>query len=464
MTTPFEYATQQGDHYLNQLIDFLKIPSVSTDPKHKADMQKTAEWLKAHCESIGLNNVEIMETAGHPIVYADWLEAGEDKPTVLVYGHYDVQPVEDPSDPSVLGLWQSPPFEPTIRDGKLYARGATDDKGQTFVHLKAFDALMQSTGSFPVNIKLMIEGEEETGSANLLPYLKANLDLLKCDCVVVSDSDVLAEDIPSMTYGLRGMVYTEIEVRGGESDLHSGSFGGAVHNPVQALVEILAQLHDDNGTVTVPGFYDDVVPITDEERKALAAIPQTDEDFRREAQVKKLWGEKEYTFRERVGARPTLEINGMWGGFTGAGQKTVIGKKATAKVSCRLVANQNPNRIFDLIVKHIADITPDTVTSEVRNLSAYADPVLVPIEGDAMQVAAGAFEAVFGKKPVFIRSGGSIPVVGYLQQLMGVPVLLMGFGLPDDNLHAPNEKFNVNMFHKGIQTMMHFYQNIDQAF
>jgi len=464
MTTPYEYAEKNHDQFIAELIDFLKIESVSTDKTRYDQVNQAADWLKDHCVNIGLENVEIMPTDGHPIVYADWLHAGDDKPTVLIYGHYDVQPADDPNDPSMLAEWVSPPFDPAIRDGHLYARGATDDKGQTFIHLKAFDSQMKATGTFPVNIKFMIEGEEEIGSPNLLPYLKENLDRLACDVVVVSDSDVLAPDKPSMTYALRGLVYTEIHVKGGDSDLHSGSFGGAVHNPVQALAEILAQLHDANGTITVPGFYDDVVPLTDEERELLAKIPKTEAEFMAEGKLSALWGEKEYTVLERVGARPTLEINGMIGGFTGDGQKTVIGKSAMAKVSCRLVANQDPDKIFDLLKRHITNITPDSITSEVKRLGAHADPVLVPIDNATVKVASEAYEAVFGTQPYFIRSGGSIPVVGFYQTMLNVPVLLMGFGLPDDNLHAPNEKFTLVMFERGVQTMLHFYNNIETAF
>jgi acetylornithine deacetylase/succinyl-diaminopimelate desuccinylase-like protein len=455
MTSPFEYAAQHGHRFVDELKDLLRIPSISALSEHKGDVQKAAEWLRDHCLSLGMTRAEVFPTAGHPVVYAEWLGAG-DAPTVLVYGHYDVQPVDDPRKE-----WRTPPFDPTEREGHLYARGATDDKGQTFIHLKAFESFMQTEGKFPLNLKVMLEGEEEVSSTNLKGFMETHTDLLKCDLVVISDTDVLAPDIPSITYGLRGLIYTEIEVFGPSTDLHSGQFGGAVHNPAQALVEILAQLHDSAGRVTVPGFYDEVVVLIAEERQALAQLPVTEAEFKQQAGVERLWGEPEFTFLERVGARPTLEINGIVGGWTGEGAKTVIGARALAKVSCRLAARQNPQKIFQALQEHVAHLTPPTVRSEVRAITDMSPAVLVPIDSQPMQIAAQAYEKTFGKAPVFARSGGSIPVVVLCQEVLNqVPVLLLGFGLPDDNLHAPNEKFTLSMFHKGIQTMLHFYSSL----
>ncbi|HLA43252.1 MAG TPA: dipeptidase, partial [Aggregatilineales bacterium] len=387
----------------------------------------------------------------------EWLEAGDNMPTVLVYGHYDVQPI----DP--IELWQSDPFEPQERSGNLYARGATDDKGQMMIHLKTFETFMKSRGSFPVNLKVILEGEEENASPNLEPFIKQHTDLLACDVVVLSDMEVLNENQPTITYGVRGMMYMEVEVWGPKEDLHSGSFGGTVHNPVQALVEILAQLHDENRHVTIPGFYDDVVELTPQEREALAKLPLTDDWYLEHAGVSKLWGEPGFTANERIGARPTLELNGIVGGWTKEGQKTVIGASALAKVSTRLVPNQDPLRIYKMVKDHIAKLTPDTVRSEVRNLGPGAFATLVPLESKEIQIAADAYEKTFGNRPLFVRSGGTLPIVGLCQKILNAPVLLMGFGLPDDNLHAPNEKFTLSMFHKGIQTMLHFYDSLPES-
>jgi len=455
MTTPAEYAQKNGGRFIEELKEVLRIPSISSMSDHNADTYRAAEWFCAQCLAVGMTHAEVIDTPGHPMVYAEWLGAGANAPTVLVYGHYDVQPVDDPNNE-----WESPPFEPAERKGNLYARGATDDKGQTLIHLKAFESFMQTTGRFPVNIKVMLEGEEESASPNLLPFVQQYLEQLRCDLVVISDSDNVSEHQPSIYYGLRGLVYTEVEVKGPAIDLHSGSFGGAVHNPAQALVEILAQLHDASGRVTVPGFYDDVVALTPAERQALAATPESEADVLAVAGVPQGWGEAGYTVHERIGARPTLEINGIVGGWTGEGGKTVIPARASAKVSCRLVPHQDPEHIFQQLSGYIAQLTPPTVRSQVRRLGAGAPGVLVPIDSPAMQVAAAAYAKTFGVEPVFRRGGGSIPVVALYQEMLGVPVLMMGFGLPDDNLHAPNEKITLSMFHKGIQTMLHFYEDI----
>jgi len=454
MTTPQQYAQAHGERFVEELKEILCIPSISTLSAYNHETYRAAEWFRDHCANIGLHKAEVIDTAGHPMVYAEWLGAGPDAPTVLVYGHYDVQPADDPRQE-----WLSPPFEPEIRGGNLYARGATDDKGQTFIHLKVFESFMQTTGTFPVNLKIMIEGEEESGSQNLHPFVHANLDRLACDVVVISDTEVLSPTQPSITYGLRGMVYTELEVFGPATDLHSGVYGGVVHNPAQALAEIIAKLHDEKtGRVAIPGFYDEVLSLSAADRAAFAEVPA--DDYQQQTGVPALWGESDYTPLERVGARPTLEINGLVGGWTGQGGKTVIGASALAKISCRLVPHQNPERIFELMKAYIAQITPPTVRSELRSLGHNAPAVLVPLDSKAMQAAAGAFEATFGAKPFFTRSGGSIPVVAIFQSDLRVPVLLMGFGLPDDNLHAPNEKLTLSMFHKGVETMSHFYTTL----
>jgi acetylornithine deacetylase/succinyl-diaminopimelate desuccinylase-like protein len=458
MTTPFEYGQENREKFVEQLKDLLRIPSVSSSRELVSEVRRAAEWLRDECLAVGMTTAEIVETAGHPVVYAEWLGAGADVPTVLVYGHYDVQPVDDPRKE-----WRTDPFDPTEINGNLYARGATDDKGQAFIHLKAFEAFMKTTGKFPLNFKIMLEGEEEEGSTNLAPFINDYLERLSCDVVVISDSDVFSETQPSMVYGLRGLVYTEVEIFGPKSDLHSGSYGGAVHNPAQVLVEILAKMHDEQGRITIPGFYNAVLELSSTERAALAESPESDESLYQLAGVPQGWGEEGYTAIERVGGRPTLEINGLRAGWTGDGAKTVIGATAMAKVSCRLVPNQQPGEILELIREFVAAHTPPTCRSEVRIVGGMSPGVVVPMDSKPMQSAAAAYEAVFGKKPFFNRSGGSIPVVVAFQELLHVPVLLMGFGLPDDNLHAPNEKFTLSMFHRGIQTMLHLYQDLPAA-
>lgn len=450
---PYEYVVAHRDAFLDDLFDLLRIPSISTLSEHTADVRRAAEWVRDHLLAIGMTQAEIIETAQHPLVVAEWLGAGPDAPTVLIYGHYDVQPADDPDN-----LWRTKPFEPVIQDGKLYARGATDDKGQTFAQMKAIQALL-ATGDPPVNVKFIIEGEEEAGSDSIHDYVRANAERLAADVVIVSDTHVLALDRPSIVVGLRGMTYFEIEVRGPKGDLHSGAYGGIVHNPAQALAEIVAQLHDADGRVTVPGFYDDVRPLSDAERAAIAEVPFTPDRFAAETGAPQPWGEPGFSMQERLGARPTLEINGLVSGWTGEGAKTVLPARALAKVSCRLVADQDPTDIFERVRDYVASITPPTVTSEVRELhnGMWA---LVESDSPMMQAAVRAYEFGFGKAPVFMREGGSIPVVGTFQQALNTPVILMGFGLPDDNLHAPNEKFTLECFDRGMQTAIKFYEEL----
>lgn len=446
------YANDHRQQSLAQLKQFLRIPSISTLSEHEEDMQRAATWLADALQQVGLEHIEISPTGGHPIVYADWLHAPE-APTVLLYGHYDVQP----ADP--LALWHTAPFEPTEREGNLYARGSSDDKGQLFVHLKALEALMQSTGGLPVNIKCMFEGEEEVGGENLGPWIEAHREQLKADVAVISDTHILSEEQPTIVYGLRGLSYLEVHVTAAKSDLHSGIYGGAVHNPIQALAELIAQLHDENGSVTVPGFYDKVLALDEAERAELARIPYSEETLIHETGVTMAWGESEYSVVERVSARPTLEMNGIWGGFAGEGAKTVLPAKAGAKLSMRLVPNQKPEEIAELVSEHLKRLAPPTVRLEVRNLHG-GDGAIIPRDIPAMQAAHAAYEETFGVSPIFVREGGSIPVVAALQKTLGIHTVLLGFGLPDDNLHAPNEKMSIAMFYKGIETAIRFYEKL----
>ena len=451
MTTPHEYAQTNAEDYRSQLRDLIRMPSVSTDPAYADDVRKTAEWLVAHINNIGLS-AELIETDKHPLVYADWMNAGDSAPTILIYGHYDVQPavMEDG--------WDHDPFDPIEKDGKIFARGADDNKGQFFAHIKAIESILKADGKLTFNVKFILEGEEESGGKSIAKFVPENTDKLKADVCVVSDSSFLDENTPSILYGLRGSVAMELHITGPSSDLHSGSYGGVVHNPLQALTEIVSQLHNKDGHITVPGFYDDVVVLSDDERAELAKTTWTDEAFKAETGAPQAWGESEFTYRERVGARPTLEINGLAGGYAGAGFKTVLPSKALAKISCRLVANQDPKKIYALIKKYVAEITPPTVTSELVYLSSGYS-ALVDLKDPALQAAVTAFEKGFGTKPVFMREGGSIPVVADFQKHLGLPVVLMGFGLPTNGIHGPNEHFVIDMFHKGIDTAIHFYHD-----
>ncbi|HVO43153.1 MAG TPA: dipeptidase [Aggregatilineales bacterium] len=451
---PYEYAEAHREEFLGQLKDFLSIPSISTLERHAVDIQRAAHWVAEQLDAIGMTSILIGNTKKHPIVTGSWTGAPADAPTVLVYGHYDVQPV----DP--LHLWVSDPFTPTIRNGNLYARGASDDKGQVFTHIKAIETLMKANGgSLPFNVKFLVEGEEEIGSENLDNFILTHKDQLRADVCVISDSHNLALDRPVIIYGLRGLLYMELEVSGPSLDLHSGTYGGTVHNPLQALCEIIAKLHNDDGSVNVKGFYDNVPAISKEERKALNAIAYTEEEWRAETGAPQSWGEKAFTLRERTGARPTLEVHGLFGGFMGEGSKTVIPTKGTAKISCRLVAEQDPYEIETLVRAQIAAIAPPTIRWELRALS-YGWGSVVPIDSPAMQAAIDAYERGYGARPQFLREGGSIPVVATLRKIYGIPVLLMGFGLPDDGAHSPNEKFNLEGFYRGITTLIALYEKL----
>ncbi len=450
---PYAFAEAHFDDYVEQLKEWLRIPSVSTLSAHKPDIRRAAEWIRAHLVEIGMTRCEIFETAGHPIVYAEWLGAGPNAQTVLIYGHYDVQPADDP-----LKQWKSSPFEPEVRDGNLYARGATDDKGQTLTQVKAVQALLQA-GELPVNVKFIIEGEEENGSDHLYPFVEQHTDLLKADVVVISDTGMLGLDRPSIVYGLRGLVSFEIIVRGPAHDLHSGIYGGAVHNPLHALVDILAAMHDADGRVAVPGFYDRVRPLSDDERAELAKTPFSLERLERETGVSRDYGEAGYAIHERIGARPTFEINGLVGGWTGEGGKTVLPAFGTAKITCRLVPDQDPLEIVELVRDYVTKLTPPTVTSEVKLLHKGLWAI-IDRSSPYMQAAVEAYTFGFGKRPVFVREGGSVPIVGTFQKELNAPVIMMGFGLPDDNLHGPNEKFSLLCFRQGIKTTIHFYEQL----
>jgi acetylornithine deacetylase/succinyl-diaminopimelate desuccinylase-like protein len=451
----YEYADSHRAEFLEELKDFLRIPSISTLPEHKDDMQRAAQWVADQLKMAGMERVEIFPTPGHPIVYANW-NGAPGAPTVLIYGHYDVQPV-DPLDE-----WQTPPFEPTLRGDDLVARGASDDKGQVFVHIKVVEALRQAyNGKLPLNIRFLIEGEEEVSSKHLDDFIHAHQDLLRADATVISDGAILSPDQPSIVYGLRGMTYMEIEVKGPRSDLHSGGYGGTVHNPAQALCEIIAALHNPDNSVAVPGFYDKVRPLDPAERAALAKVPFTVEEWQRQTGAPQPWGEAEYTLHERIGARPTLEVNGLISGFTGVGSKTVLPARALAKISCRLVPDQDPFEVEELVRARVRALTPPDVTSEVRGLN-YAYPSVVPINSPAMDVAIAAYERGFGARPVFMREGGTLPIVATLQHLFNAPVLLIGFGLHDDNAHAPNEKFWLTGFYKGITTSIALLEGLSK--
>jgi acetylornithine deacetylase/succinyl-diaminopimelate desuccinylase-like protein len=404
---------------------------------------------------LGLDNVKVMPTAGHPVVYGEWMGAGPGKPTVLVYGHYDVVPA------SMADGWVTDPFEPVVKDGRVYARGATDDKGQLFIHVKALESYLKTSGSAPVNVKFLLEGEEEVSSPNLAPFIREHLDLLKADVCVISDSSMPAIERPAITHSLRGMTYIEIHVEGPKEDLHSGFWGGATHNPALALVEILGKLYKPDNTIAVPGFYDAVVSLTQEERDMIAKATLTEEDFKKATGVPAVWGDQNFTLRERVSARPTLDINGLWSGYSGPGPKTIIPAAAGAKISSRLVANQDPDEIYRLLKQYIEAIAPPTVKVRVELLTK-GRPALIPFDLPAMQAAARAYEKGWGHTPVFTRGGGSIPIVADIVDMMKIPVVMMGYGLDDDSLHAPNESYSLEMFQRGIETAIVYLEELAQ--
>jgi acetylornithine deacetylase/succinyl-diaminopimelate desuccinylase-like protein len=450
-----KYSQDHAERFRHELLELLRIPSLSGDPAHRDDIRTAAEWLGAHLHALGLESARVMPTAGHPVVYAEWLGAGVDKPTMLVYGHYDVVPA------AMEDGWDTPPFEPVEKDGKIYARGATDDKGQLFIHIKALESYLETSGATPVNVKFLLEGEEEISSPNLTPFIKENQDLLRADVCVISDSSMRIIEEPAITHSLRGMTYIEVEVLGPKEDLHSGFWGGATHNPALALVELLSKLYNPDNTIAVPGFYDDVVSLTADEREMIAKVTLTEEQFKAATGVSATWGDDQFTIRERVAARPTLDINGLWSGYSGPGPKTIIPAKAGAKLSSRLVGNQDPDKIFQLLKNYIESITPPTVKVNVSLLTT-GKPALIPFDLPEMQAASRAYEKGWGHKPVFTRGGGSIPVVADLYDLMRIPVVMMGYGLDTDGLHSPNEHYSIEMFHRGIETAIVYLEELAQ--
>ncbi len=449
------YIQENRERFLNELLELLRIPSVSADSRHKGDMAKTAEFLKSKLIEMGADNVEICPTAGHPILYGEKI-IDPALPTVLVYGHYDVQP------PDPLDLWESGPFEPVIKkterhpDGAIFARGACDDKGQMYMHFKAFEYMMQNN-ALHCNVKFMIEGEEEVGSSNLGPFIIENKEKLKCDVILISDTSMIANDVPSITSGLRGLAYMEVEVTGPNRDLHSGTYGGAVANPINILCKLIASMHDENGHITVDGFYDEVLNLSAAEREAMNKAPFSLDEYKKALDINDVWGEKGYTTIERASTRPTLDLNGIWGGYTGEGAKTVLPSKAYAKISMRLVPNQNSDKISELFARHFEKIAPPSVKVKVTPHHG-GEPVLTPTDGIEYRAAAKAYEATFGKEPIPARAGGSIPIVALFEEVLGVKTVLMGFGLDSDAIHSPNENFGIFNYFKGIETIPYFYQ------
>jgi len=444
-----EYQEKNKDRFLNEMLDLLRVPSISAKSEHKEDMKKTAELVKQRLLEAGADKAEVMPTEGHPVVYAEKI-IDPSKPTVLVYGHYDVQP------PDPLDLWKSPPFEPVIKDGKVYARGSADDKGQFFMHVKAMETLVK-TNSMTTNMKFLIEGEEEVGSPNLAKFVADNKKLLKADVILISDSAMISLENPSLDIGVRGLAYIQVEVTGPNRDLHSGTYGGAVSNPITILAKMIASCHDENNHITIPGFYDDVVEAKPDERKMMNQAPFNEKEYKADLGVNELWGEKGFTTIERTGIRPTLELNGIWGGYQGEGSKTVLPSKASAKISARLVPNQSSKKITKLLLDYFKKIAPPGVSVNAFELHG-GEPYMTPIESKAYQAAAKAIEATFGKKPIPVRGGGSIPICSILEKELGIKIVFMGFGLDSDNLHSPNEKFELKNFYKGIETIPYFHK------
>jgi acetylornithine deacetylase/succinyl-diaminopimelate desuccinylase-like protein len=446
------YLDANRDRRLESYMAFLRLPSISALPQHADDCQRTAEFIAAELREMGIENVEVSPTEGRPVVYGDWLHA-EGAPTVLVYGHYDVQPV-DPLD-----LWDSPPFEPIVRDGRILARGAADDKGQVHMHLRAAEAILATAGRLPVNVRYLFEGEEESASEHLDKWLEDNRSRLAADVAVISDTGFFEGNLPAITLSLRGLMYAQIDVTGSPVDLHSGGFGGAVENPANALAQIIAELKSPDGRIRIPGFYDDVVELAAADRAALAQLPFDEDRYREALGLPALAGEPGYTVLERRGARPTLDVNGIWGGFQGDGAKTIIPAHAHAKVSTRLVANQDPNRIFELFRDYVLEVSPPGVRTSVTSLGG-GRPSLTPMDHPATRAAATAIEAAFGRPPLYIREGGSIPVCASFESILGLPVVLAGFTNPDDNAHAPNESMVLDNYERGIRAIARLWYEL----
>lgn len=444
-----KYVEEHKERFLEELFELLRFPSVSADPKYRGDVLRTAEFVAVKLREAGAENIEVCQTAGYPIVYGEKIIDAA-LPTILVYGHYDVQP----ADP--LELWHTPPFEPTVRDGRIYARGAADDKGQFYMHVKAFE-LMVKTNSLACNVKFMIEGEEEVGSAHLGDFVKENEERLKADVVLISDTSMISMESPSIETGLRGLAYMEVEVTGPNRDLHSGIYGGAVANPITVLCQMIASMHDENNHITIPGFYDKVTALTPDEKAALNSAPFDLEEYKKDLDIHAEWGELGYSTLERTGTRPTLEVNGIWGGYTGEGAKTVLPSKANAKISMRLVPHQNSIEIAAIFQKYFESIAPDFV--KVKVISHHGgEPVVTPTDSIAYRAAEKAIEESFGKKPIPTRGGGSIPIVALFEDVLGIKSVLLGFGLDSDALHSPNEKYDIYNYYKGIETLPLFHK------
>src|SRR5919201_735522 len=452
-TFAISYARENQQRFLSELKDLLRIPSISTLPEHKSDVQRAAEFIASELRRVGMDNVEIIPTSGHPLLYADWLRA-PGKPTVLCYSHYDVQP------PDPLNEWTTPPFEPTERNQNLYARGAVDDKGQMYMHVKAVEALMKSDGRLPLNVRFLIEGEEEVGGESIAKFVREQVAKLRADFALVSDTEMFAPELPTLCVGLRGMVYTELQAQGATTDLHSGMYGGAAPNPLEALARIISKLKDDSGKILVPGFYDRVQKPSGDELKAWKSLPFNEDEYRKsEVGSKALTGESGYSVLERTWARPTLEVHGVPGGFTGVGAKTVIPARAAAKVSMRLVPDQRPDEIFKLYSEFVNSLVPKGIELKIKQFS-MADPIVIKTDNRYVQAATEAMKEVFNRETVYIRSGGSIPIVADFEKHLRIPSVMMGFGLPDDNLHAPNEKFHIPNFYRGIESLIRFFQKV----
>lgn len=448
--TKIPYIEQNQQRFLDELFELLRIPSVSADGKFKNDVRQAAEFIVKKLTEAGVDKAEICPTAGHPIVYGEKI-VDPSLPTVLVYGHYDVQP----ADP--YNLWETPPFEPTIRNNKIYARGAADDKGQMYMHVKAFETMMR-TNSLPCNVKFMIEGEEEVGSSNLGIFTEANKEKLKADMIIISDTGIISNEHPSITVGLRGLTYVEVEVTGPNRDLHSGMYGGAVENPINVLCEIITKMKDSRGRITIPGFYDKVVELSTEDRAAMATQPFSLEKYKKDLDIAEVFGEEGYSSIERTGIRPTFDVNGIWGGYIGEGAKTVLPSKAYAKISMRLVPDQSSEEITRLFTEHFVSLAPKTVKVKVTPHHG-GEPAMVSTKSTAYQAAALAFEEAWGKTPIPTREGGSIPIVALFQKVLGLDSLLMGFGLDEDAIHSPNESYGIFNYIKGIETIALFYKH-----
>jgi acetylornithine deacetylase/succinyl-diaminopimelate desuccinylase-like protein len=444
-----QHVDEHRKAQLEELFELLRIPSIGAQPQHNADTKAAADWLIDNMRRAGLENVRIIPTAGHPAVYGDWLHVGQQAPTVLIYGHYDVQP------PEPLELWETPPFEPDIREGYIYGRGSSDDKGQLHIHIKVVEAYLKSTGSLPLNVKFILEGEEESGSPNLNAVIRDNKKLLAADIVLISDTSIPGPEQPAIVYGLRGICSVLMDVTGPARDLHSGSYGGGIDNPLNALCHIIAKLKDESGHILVPGFYDKVRPLSSEERELLGKSPLSEADWLKETGAHRAWGEPEYSLVERLGARPTLDLNGIIGGYTGPGTKTVLPSAVHAKLSMRLVPDQDPKEIGELFRKYIATITPPSIKVNLT-IREGAPASIIDYTIPPVKAAAAAYTKVFGRKPVYTREGGSIPIVNQFKSQLGLETILMGFGLPSDRAHSPNERFYLQNYYRGIKTGIHF--------